>query len=191
MLFVDGENFTIRAQKVAAGNALQLVEGPYFMRDVFAWFPNLRPTTATTNNALTPTHVQPHAIRAHYYASVPGSLERVTEVRTALWELGFQPQVFRKIRKEDPAKGVDIALTKDLLSHAYLDNYDVAVLYSGDGDYVPVVEEVKRLGKIVYVCAFGQEGLSPELRIASDMFFECGPFFVDQWNRHLQPVVAS
>ena len=43
------------------------------------------------------------------------------------------------------AKGVDIALTKDLLSHAFLDNYDAVVLVAGDGDYVPVVEELKRL----------------------------------------------
>ena len=31
------------------------------------------------------------------------------------------------------------------------DHYDVAVLIAGDGDYVPLVEEVKSLGKVVYV----------------------------------------
>ena len=41
----------------------------------------------------------------------------------------------------------------------------------GDGDYVPLVEEVKRLGKIV-VCVFFDvgNGLSPALKIACDEF---------------------
>jgi len=34
---------------------------------------------------------------------------------------------------------VDIALTKDLLSNAFLDNYDVALLASGDAGYIPVI----------------------------------------------------
>src|SRR4051794_12186407 len=45
------------------------------------------------------------------------------------------------------AKGVDISLTKDMLVQAFLGNYDIAVLVAADGDYLPVVEEVKRLGK--------------------------------------------
>ena len=40
----------------------------------------------------------------------------------------FPPEVFKRKREGEKAKGVDIALSKDLLSHAYLDNYDVAVL---------------------------------------------------------------
>jgi hypothetical protein len=183
MLFIDGENFTLRAQKLAQERGVTLTEGPNYMRDVFVWLPGLRPTTAITNTENTPLQVQPHAVRAHYYTSVVGDDQKVQEVRNALWSLGFHPEVFKKSRKEEKAKGVDIALTKDLLSHAFLNNYDVAVLFSGDGDYVPVVNEVKRLGKAVYVCAFSQFGLSNELRLASDMFFENEPFFTDQWKR--------
>ena len=51
-------------------------------------------------------------------------------------------------------KGVDNALTKDLLSNAFLDNYDVAVVITGDADYRPVIQEVERLGKTVCVMAF-------------------------------------
>ncbi len=39
MLFVDGENFTIRAQELAERQKITLVEGPYFKRDMFAWVP--------------------------------------------------------------------------------------------------------------------------------------------------------
>jgi hypothetical protein len=38
MLFVDGENFTIRGQEVAAANGLVLAEGGLHRRDVFLWF---------------------------------------------------------------------------------------------------------------------------------------------------------
>ena len=48
-----------------------------------------------------------------------------------------------------------------MLSHAFRDNYEVAVLVAGDGDYVPVVQEVQRLGKIVFVWFFENEGLNP------------------------------
>jgi len=77
---------------------------------------------------------------------------------------------------------VDIALAKDFLSHAFLDNYDVAVLVAGDGNYVPLIIEVKRLGKVVYVVFFHDFGLSTELHSAADMFFEMGQFFLERWQ---------
>ena len=54
-----------------------------------------------------------------------------------------------------------------------LDNYDAAVLIAGDSDYVPLVEEVKRRGKVVYVGFFvgPKSGLSEELKLSSDGFF--------------------
>jgi uncharacterized LabA/DUF88 family protein len=183
MLFVDGENFAIRAEKVARDKGIKLVPGPYYMPNVFAWLPGIRPTVALTNNEATPIHVQPHAVRAHCYTSVSGDEQMVQQVREALWSLGFAPEVFKKVRKDEKAKGVDIALTRDLLSHAHFDNYDVAVVMSGDGDYVPVLNEVKRLGKVVYVGSFPGVGLSNELRLASDMFFSMEQFFCDQWER--------
>jgi uncharacterized LabA/DUF88 family protein len=60
----------------------------------------------------------------------------------------------------------------------------VALLIAGDGDYVPLVLELKRLGKVVYVGFFAASGLNPELRLASDGFFELEPFFFDQWKRY-------
>jgi uncharacterized LabA/DUF88 family protein len=90
--------------------------------------------------------------------------------------------VFKKVRAEEKAKGVDIALAKDFLSHAFLHNYDVAVLVAGDSDYVPLINEVKRLGKVVYVVFFQNYGLSPELHLAADMFFEMEHFFLERWQ---------
>ena len=74
------------------------------------------------------------------------------------------------------------ALTKDMLSHAFRDNYEVAVLVAGDGDYVPVVQEVQRLGKIVFVWFFENEGLNPKLKLAADHFFDFTPHFLRSWG---------
>lgn len=55
-------------------------------------------------------------------------------------------------------KTTDILLAIDMLILAFNNVYDVAVLVSGDGDFVPAVEEVKRLGKHVEVvmCPVGR-----------------------------------
>ena len=51
-------------------------------------------------------------------------------------------------------KKIDIKIAIDIISLAYEDAYDTAVLVSGDGDFVPVIRKVKELGKIVEVWAF-------------------------------------
>jgi uncharacterized LabA/DUF88 family protein len=182
MLFVDGENMTMRAQKLADNTALRLQEGAEYRKNVFVWFPGLKATPALTNTHDSPIKVQDHAIRAHYYTSLTGDDNQVMSVRQALRSLGFHPEVFKKVRQQEKAKGVDIALAKDFLSHAFLDNYDVAVLVAGDGDYVPLITEVKRLGKVVYVVFFNDYGLSTELHLAADMFFEMKHFFLERWQ---------
>ena len=46
-------------------------------------------------------------------------------------------------------KGVDIDLAVDMLSGAFEDRYDTAILVSSDGDFKPVVQAVQRRGKRV------------------------------------------
>ena len=77
---------------------------------------------------------------------------------------------------------MDIALTKDMLSHAFLGNYGVAVLVAGDGDYVPLIGEVKRLGKRVHLVFFEGEGLNPKLKLASDEFLDVTRQFLERWR---------
>jgi len=51
-------------------------------------------------------------------------------------------------------KKVDINIAVDMISLAYEDVYDRAILVSGDGDFLPVVEKLKDLGKDVEIWAF-------------------------------------
>ena len=118
-------------------------------------------------------------IRCHYYASVTGDDDKLDDVRAKLWKIGFMPSVFKKNKEQTRAEGVDIALTKDMLSHAFGDHYDVAVLLAGDGDYVPLVEKLSDRGKIVCVSFFEAEeaAMSPRLKAACDYFLPVDMFF--------------
>jgi uncharacterized protein (TIGR00288 family) len=89
------------------------------------------------------------------------------------------PYVLKKSSKSVKAKGVDIRMCVDVLHHTVNDNLDAVLLLTGDGDFLPLVHEVIRAGKQLYVAAFS-EGLNEEIRRAADQF-QCldGTMFVD------------
>ena len=45
-------------------------------------------------------------------------------------------------------KGVDVSIAVDMIVNAIDNTYDTAILVSGDGDFVPVVQEVKRIKNV-------------------------------------------
>jgi len=60
----------------------------------------------------------------------------------------------RKIKDPDGktkfmVKGDDIYLATDMISLAYEDAYDTAIIVTGDGDFVPAIKKVQKLGKKV------------------------------------------
>ncbi len=59
----------------------------------------------------------------------------------------------RKIREAGgtkyAVKGDDINIAVDMVSMAYENAYDTAILVSGDGDFVPAIKVVQKLGKNV------------------------------------------
>ncbi|MEK6898549.1 MAG: NYN domain-containing protein [Nanoarchaeota archaeon] len=46
-------------------------------------------------------------------------------------------------------KGDDVCLTTDIISGAYENLYDIAILVSGDEDFVPAIKAVQKIGKRV------------------------------------------
>lgn len=50
-------------------------------------------------------------------------------------------------------KQVDVQIAVDLVSMAHRNKYDVAYLLSADGDFVPAVEEVKRMDKRIFAAS--------------------------------------
>lgn len=71
--------------------------------------------------------------------------------------------------KRKRQKEVDVLLAVDMVVGAYSNIYDVAVLISGDSDFIPAVEEARRRGKTVVVGAV-KETAGKELILAADRF---------------------
>jgi len=184
MVFVDGENLTIRGQALAQANSLNLdVDATHYLQNVFIWIPEL----GGLHNIPASRQLPGSLLRSYYYTSVVGDEQKVLGVRESLRRLQFDPQVFKKASGAAKSKGVDITLTKDMLSHAFLNNYEAAVLIAGDADYLPLIEEVKRRGKTVCVAFFGPGfGLAPELPLVADRFFDFTRLFIELWTKRIQ-----
>lgn len=61
-------------------------------------------------------------------------------------------------------KEVDTTMVADMLRLAAVDGFDILILASGDADLAPAVENVRALGKKVYIATWGREQLAPRLR---------------------------
>lgn len=85
-----------------------------------------------------------------------------------LFEINYRG---RRIRKKDrepdddfepKEKCVDIALTTSLLYHAAVPNtYDIGIVVIGDRDYIPALQNVRRLGKRIAIASI-KESCAPE-----------------------------
>ncbi|MHC5820865.1 MAG: NYN domain-containing protein, partial [Nostoc sp.] len=117
--------------------------------------------------------------RAYYYTSVFGDDVKISNVSNSLRNIPIfaekpqtlYPVVLKKERKGDKAKGVDIQMTVDILSHVFQNNVDTVCLFSGDGDYQPVVREIINRGKKIYLGAFS-DGLNPALKQLGDKIID-------------------
>ena len=115
-------------------------------------------------------------VRAIYYCSTPVPLTNPSQRAFIDYLRKSNIQVVEKELKTraDPAtgkqrtfeKGVDVALATDLLGMAWENAFDVAILVSGDGDYVGAVEKVMSKGKNVEVVSF-RGSCSPDLKKAA------------------------
>jgi uncharacterized LabA/DUF88 family protein len=85
-------------------------------------------------------------------------------------EIGFGTLRGRPRRQ----KRVDGLIAVDMMVGTFTDLFQVAILITGDSDFVPVVDEVKRRGVMVVIAAV-QESLSDELRRAADRVYPIDP----------------
>jgi uncharacterized LabA/DUF88 family protein len=81
-------------------------------------------------------------------------------------------------------KGTDVQLAVDMITHAYKDNYDVAILVAGDNDFTGAVQASKDSGKHVEIALFGNPGTSQQLRDVADLILSVdGKLLKDCWAR--------
>lgn len=74
-------------------------------------------------------------------------LRRIPDFHVVLCRL--KKMKFPNNKVEYTVKGDDIHLATDLISLAYENRYDTAIIVSGDGDFVPAILKVQKLGKKV------------------------------------------
>jgi uncharacterized LabA/DUF88 family protein len=123
---------------------------------------------------------------AHYYTGIERG-EEATAAQQGLAKflqiLEVQPGFFvhrfnrKKARRTCPRCGeeirfshekeVDTTMVADMLRLAAVGAFDILVLVSGDADLAPAVENVRELGKKVYVATWGRASLAARLRQAS------------------------
>jgi len=182
MIFVDGEGFTARAEEFARTSGGALETGPAYRPGVYYWFPFSYPgevLSGAEGNLLMKTP----PTRSLYYTSAPGGEKSLDSARGALWKLGFEPKVFKRTRRSGRSKAATAALTTDVLSNAYSDNFDIAVLVAGDSAFIPLVEELKRRGKVVYVVFFSLQGDDAALQFSADVFISLDSRLLSQLGR--------
>ena len=78
-----------------------------------------------------------------------------------MWVQKLPIKVFPDGRKKQ--KGVDTKIYAELVDLAIEDAYDVAILVSGDADFIDAVIRIKRMGKKVKIWSF-ERSLSNDLR---------------------------
>jgi len=160
MMFIDGENLAMR-YKAQLGEQ-QPVSHVQYISDVMVW-----------SEYATRIRGPQDFIRRHYYTAACQDDDYRKNIETKLKNIGIEaPSVFPRTRNRS-SKRVDITLATDMLTHAHRKNYDIAVLVTGDEDYVPLVEAVKGEGCRVVLWALSS-GLSPALKKAADHYWDIG-----------------
>ena len=182
---IDGENLVLRFEDMVRAGAIPK-PGVVYIPGVLVWHPDI-------------THIfMCQFTRIAFYQTVVGDSKRVDEVRKVISEVRYDyqesrsvggrgslhPKLFKKEKKGAKTKSVDINIAVDVLRTVMNRNGDVVLLASGDGDYLPLVEEVMRHGKQVWLCAFSK-GLSTNLRFAADDFYDLDSIFFERPNHHM------
>lgn len=74
-------------------------------------------------------------------------------------------------------KGTDVNLTTHLLTKGFMNAYDVAVIISGDTDYIPVIEILNTLGKLTIIIGVEGQNLFKFKKVADRQFILKDSFF--------------
>jgi len=115
------------------------------------------------------------ASQRRYYARIEGT----TGVVFRLGHLQERRVEGRTVFEE---KGVDVSLTVDMLTGAFEDHWDTAILVSSDGDFAPAVNEVRRRGKHVEYVFFPRSLKARALQQACNVSRRCRLSWVIQFD---------
>ena len=78
---------------------------------------------------------------------------------------------------------MDVEITIDALHHS--EKYDIAIFFTGDCDFLPLVKYLRRGGKKVYIFS-SKNNVSQELRTSSDGYIDLLRIDANIWGRELR-----
>lgn len=179
--YIDGENLVHRYQDMINKGSIprkDVIHKPEF----YVWHPRV---TQRDNYCAYD--------RISFYQTVVGDDKKLNKAREEICKIRYgyrvdkyilgdgslYPRIFKKGKKESKTKSVDINISVDMLRNIMNGVGDIIFLLSGDGDYLPLIEEVGRHGKQVWLGAFSS-GLNPSLRYAADEFIDLDPIFFEK-----------
>ncbi len=180
IVLIDGENLVLRYQEMLESK-FKPVPKTIHEKDIIVWH----------NKILEVFNFE--LMRVSYYTTFVGDIKSLEEMKEKIslifYEFGYpkknefgsgtiNPHVFKKERRSQKTKSVDINVTIDALRHTYNNNIDIVYLLSGDGDYLPLIEEIMHQGKRVWVGAFSS-GCHPALKYSADDFIDLDKIFFE------------
>lgn len=196
LIFIDGENLVFRYQEmIAAGR--KAAPGNIHIPNCFIW-----------NQSILNDHMW-NLKRISYHTSIVGDDVKVREVREAIAATEFSceiehidqetvrartgqiiPYVRKKSSKSKKESVCDIAISVDIMRACYRDHADTIWLFSGDGDFLSLINEVIHNGKLAYVSAFSS-GLCDEIPYVVDEFLPLDKYFFIDEESNAAPVDAN
>ena len=119
----------------------------------------------------------PEVIRAYYYDAIvdpienPDKFRKQKEYFSDIEEHGIYDVKLARLKKTEKRvrqKGADVKLAVDMVTKAFQNHYDIAVLLTGDDDFLDLVETVKDLTDKRVYGAFYPSHISEDLRKSFD-----------------------
>lgn len=180
LIFVDGENLSIRYHEMVKVGRTPAPDN-IVLDKCFVWNPRI---------------LRDHSWnikRLAYYTSVVGDDDKVRTIREQIssniflcqdgttQQTGqFVPFVRKRVRGGKKESVCDIAIAVDVMRACYRDHADTIWLFSGDGDFVQLLQEVMHSGKRAYASALSS-GFNQEIRFVVDDFIQLDKYlFVEE-----------
>jgi uncharacterized LabA/DUF88 family protein len=131
LVLIDGENLVGRYQKMKREGWVP-AEKTGHIENLFVWNQNFIPSLTTI-------------VRISYYVMVIDNGVEPDKARDEIGKFSYKRQfrlcahIFKKPAREEKSRNVDIAICIDALRHTYQNHIDDLYLFSGDGDYLPLI----------------------------------------------------
>lgn len=142
--------------------------------DCFVWHPEI--TTWSCSEL----------IRVWYYTSIVGDTKKIQEIQQFIGNIDYNyiydpnpeipkataqivPRVYKKSSRTQKTRNVDINIIIDVMRSVYSRDIELIYVLSGDGDYLPLIDEAMKNGKRVFLSAFSS-GLNEQLPYCVDTF---------------------